>query len=199
MMPVIKICDNCGIEFEVVHKKRLENKHLFCCRKCESEYRIKNNPNWVPCVVCGKLTYKKPYEQRKNKQGFCCSSECVGVLRQELYRGKQNPNYGNKGSKNPIWKTDRRISPYGYILIRKEDHPFKNYDGFVFEHRLVAEQFLLTDENSIEIDGNHYLSPDYVVHHKDGNKQNNSVDNLEIMTLAEHTRYHRKKKKQLAS
>ncbi len=35
------------------------------------------------------------------------------------------------------------------------------------------------------------LSADEVVHHIDGNKQNNSIDNLMLMTRSEHTRLHR--------
>jgi len=34
------------------------------------------------------------------------------------------------------------------------------------------------------------LSRYEVVHHKDGNKQNNSIDNLELKTLPEHSREH---------
>jgi len=38
------------------------------------------------------------------------------------------------------------------------------------------------------------LSRHDVVHHKDGNHENNSVENLEIMSLSEHSRMHNKGK-----
>jgi hypothetical protein len=95
---------------------------------------------------------------------------------------------------NSSWKSDEKISVYGYRLIRCLDHPFKNGDDFVFEHRLVAEKYLLNDENSIEINGKRYLRPELVVHHIDKNKLNNSVDNLVIMTRSEHTSMHTTKR-----
>jgi hypothetical protein len=79
--------------------------------------------------------------------------------------GENNPNYGNKGSKNPLWKSDEKINSYGYKKIRCLDHPFKDCDGFVMEHRLVAEKYLLNDKNSIEVNGTRYLKPEYDVHH----------------------------------
>ncbi len=129
------------------------------------------------------------------QQHICCSKECVGKLRETIYLGKDNPNYGNTGSKNPMWKSDEKISYYGYKLIRCPEHPFKNIDGFVFEHRLVAEKYLLTEENSVEINGIRYLSPQYLVHHKDHNKLNNTPENLLILTPSDHMRLHRKDRK----
>lgn len=39
------------------------------------------------------------------------------------------------------------------------------------------------------------LRSDEVVHHKDGDKSNNSIENLEVMTLSEHSRFHMTGKK----
>ena len=47
------------------------------------------------------------------------------------------------------------------------------------EHRYVMEQYL-----------GRKLSRDEVVHHKDGNKENNDIENLELMSLSEHSRQH---------
>lgn len=104
--------------------------------------------------------------------------------------GENNHQYGIRGNKNASWKSDRKISVYGYVLIRQPEHPFANVDGFVFEHRLVVEQYLLTEENSVEIDGKRYLRPDLVIHHIDHNRQNNIPENLRVMTRSEHARLH---------
>ena len=47
------------------------------------------------------------------------------------------------------------------------------------EHRFIMEQHL-----------GRKLASDEVVHHKDGNKQNNSIENLVIMPRSEHSREH---------
>lgn len=47
------------------------------------------------------------------------------------------------------------------------------------EHRYVMERYL-----------GRQLARDEVVHHKDGDKSNNEIDNLELMSLSEHTRQH---------
>lgn len=189
---IIKIipCANCGADVEIRHKNRLKAKNICCSKKCIGELLKKNNPNYIPCVVCGTTFYCKPSARVKN--GNCCSKECLAQHRQVIFLGDKNPNYGNRGSDNPIWKSDEKISYYGYRLIRMPNHPFANCDGFVFEHRLIAEQYLLTYDTAIIVDGKRYLSPNYIVHHKDKNKLNNNVDNLEIMKLGEHSSMHNK-------
>ena len=93
---------------------------------------------------------------------------------------------------NASWKSDERISSYGYRLIRMPEHYFANCDGFVFEHRLVAEKYLLNDQNSVIINGVRYLSPEYAVHHIDEDRLNNNVDNLIVMAKGQHVSMHNK-------
>ena len=52
-----------------------------------------------------------------------------------------------------------------------------------------------TEENSIEINGKKYLKKEYTVHHKDMNRKNNKLSNLQVMTLKEHTSLHAKTRK----
>lgn len=69
-------------------------------------------------------------------------------------------------------------------------------EGYVLEHRLVMERWLLQNDPASKFleyrDGHLILSPDYVVHHRDEDKANNSIDNLECLTPAEHARVHSK-------
>lgn len=187
-------CDCCGKDFVCEHLERLNHKHHFCSKQCEGQYKKEHNPNYFPCPICGTLVYVKPHLQN-NAHPHCCSMECLRKLRAEIYLGENNPNYGNRGSKNPIWKSDTKVSPYGYILVRCPDHPFANCDGFVFEHRLVAEKYLLTEENSVIVDGTRYLSPKYDVHHIDFNRQNNDVSNLLVITKGDHMKLHHQLRK----
>lgn len=144
------------------------------------------------CPICRKQFHLKPSRLKKIKTNSCCSKECYREWKRIQMSGEKNHQFGLKGDKNPTWTSDRHLSRYGYWQIRSLDHPFRDQQDFVLEHRLVAEQYLLTDENSVEIDGKRYLSPDYVVHHIDFNRLNNDPSNLVVMTKGEHQSFHAK-------
>jgi HNH endonuclease len=96
--------------------------------------------------------------------------------------------HGNKfkpGSENPKWTSGRYNDSKGYAMVQCLGHPKANVHGYVYEHILVIEGYL-----------SRHLNPDIeVVHHIDGNKQNNDISNLQIMTRGEHTQYHAKLRK----
>ena len=137
----------------------------------------------------------KPSRLSKKHKHTYCSIECHRQAKKIYMLGKQNHQYGLLGDKNPTWKSNERISSYGYKLIRDLTHPFANSDGFVFEHRLIAEKELLNNTNSVVINNKKYLSKDYVVHHIDFNRLNNQINNLRVMKRNEHTYLHWKLRK----
>lgn len=77
------------------------------------------------------------------------------------------------------WKGGR-IVQNGYYMVRCPNHP-KAMLGYVYEHRLVMEQHI-----------GRYLEKDEIVHHKNRDKQDNRLENLEILTPSEHNKVHRK-------
>lgn len=100
------------------------------------------------------------------------------------------------GSLNPAWKpAEKRASyvhPAGYKRVPVDGHPFGSRGNRnIFEHRLVMENYLRTNQPEhpglIEVDGKKFLSPRWIVHHKNGIKTDNRVDNLEVLY---HTRHH---------
>lgn len=146
---------------------------------------------WLNCTcdVCGKKFHRKP-SQIALRAGHYCSLKCHYQAKKTYMQGEGNHQFGLKGRANATWKSDIRKTSLGYIQIRKLDHPFRDKAGFVFEHRLVAEEYLLTAENSVEIGGKRYLKPEYVVHHKNFDRQDNRHENLAVMTHAEHQALH---------
>lgn len=187
------ICDNCGKPFQCQLWRIEKRKNIFCSKKCEGEYRKAQTPLNCVCEICGKKFHAKPCHINKGFGKFC-SKECMAKDKEESMKGENNHQYGLKGNLNASWISDEKISYYGYKLIRCLDHPFKNSDDMVFEHRLIAEEYLLNDENSIEYNGEKYLSPKYTVHHIDFNRLHNEKNNLQVMPRCEHMSMHHKLK-----
>lgn len=72
------------------------------------------------------------------------------------------------GDKHHNWKGGKRINKHGYVLLRVPLHPFQQ-NGYVQEHRLVMETYL-----------NRYLDKTETVHHKNGIRTDNRIENLEL-------------------
>lgn len=187
---VTAICDNCNKPFQCERFRIEQREHLFCSKKCEGEFRKSQTELNCVCEVCGKQYHIKQSHIDKYGSKYC-SKKCQDKARKSYMKGEGNHQFGLKGNKNASWKSDEKISSYGYKLIRCLNHPFANIDGFVFEHRLVAERYLLNEENSVIVGNQKYLSADYVVHHIDFDRLNNDKNNLIVLTLNEHTKLHK--------
>lgn len=91
-------------------------------------------------------------------------------------------NYAS-GPRNAMWKGGRSIASNGYVLVRVgASYHLADVRGYAYEHRIAAE-------NEI----GRKLRPGEQVHHKNGNKQDNRPNNLEVLTFQEHRFHHRQK------
>lgn len=84
-----------------------------------------------------------------------------------------------KGANNPAWKGGK-IKSGGYIRLWIPDHPNADSKGYVAEHRYIMEQIL-----------GRRLEANECVHHIDGDKYNNSPDNLELTNWRDHAIMHK--------
>lgn len=153
------------------------------------------------CDWCGK-EFKNYYSNvRKNKKQFC-SVECQTKWRSIANLGENNPFFGKKhkkevkekqsrymsnkikGSNNPSWNGGRRKSSDGYILVYKPEHPLTGNQNCVREHRLVMEKAL-----------GRYLSVDEIVHHINGIRTDNRIENLMLFeSNSAHRKYHKEQR-----
>jgi hypothetical protein len=68
-------------------------------------------------------------------------------------------------------RTGRTRDSSGYILVHRPAHPRATSLGYVREHRLVVEEHL-----------GRYLTAEENIHHKNGVKDDNRIENLELWT-----------------
>lgn len=83
-----------------------------------------------------------------------------------------------KTSTNNNWKGGVYVAG-GYARVKVKEHPAKDKRGYVLLHRLVMEDYL-----------GRYLKDDEFIHHKDGDKLNNDLSNLELVYPEKHAKEH---------
>ena len=163
------ICDN---EFK---SKRPGQKA--CSRSCNAKYITSLKPKFKPnkCLICGK-------ELRHLSHLKYCSLKCSGIAKRDkkhhLYKG-------------------RKLHSEGYIYILNREHPFSSKEHLILEHRLIMEDWLRTNnpnsEYLVELDGKKYLSKKVIVHHENGFKADNRIENLIVYSShSEHIKEHSK-------
>lgn len=87
----------------------------------------------------------------------------------------KDKNGGSFGNKHPNWQGGRYKNKYGYILVYNPEHPNCNNGGYVREHRLVMEKKI-----------GRYLEKLEIIHHKNGIKDDNRIENLMIVIRKNH-------------
>ena len=84
------------------------------------------------------------------------------------------------GKANARWNGGRWKHPDGYIGVAvPEGHHLRQAHGYAFEHQIVAEETI-----------GRRLNDDEVVHHRNGVRDDNRPENLEVTTRSDHARGH---------
>lgn len=156
------------------------------------------------CIICNKEFGVIPSLNKIQ----CCSTRCAGISRKgkpawnkgkkfseevrkkmsESKKGKISPCKGKKRlnmlrENHPNWKGGRILHSGGYVQIRCPERPTVRHTGYVLEHRLVMEKHI-----------GRYLRPEEIIHHINGVKSDNRIENLTLTTRQDHPHSHKKYK-----
>lgn len=110
--------------------------------------------------ICGKIICDKAKR---------CKS-CNAIQQHSERRFGKVPS----GKKHWKWNNGRTLK-FGYWLILSLNHPYRNARNYVYEHRLIMEKKL-----------GRYLKSTEIVHHINGNKTDNNIQNLFLTSLSKH-------------
>lgn len=78
-----------------------------------------------------------------------------------------------------MWNIKKIISKGDYLYALVPEHPNSTKNGYVLLHRIIMENHL-----------GRLLTTNEIVHHKDHNKKNNVIENLEVLNNREHCKLH---------
>lgn len=119
------------------------------------------------CEHCGKGFERPPYRVRETAARGGAIRFCSITCRGESYRGTAHPAYRNA----------RSITAQGYVLMSRPGAATEQ----VLEHRYVMEQHI-----------GRRLERSEQVHHINGEKTDNRIENLQLTTPGEHNAIHEK-------
>ena len=129
----------------------------------------------LPCADCGKV------RKVQVRRGIPISQRCHPWGAK--HRAVSKPSSWNNREGHPRWKGGRHVTSDGYVQIVVDlDDPMlvmADERGRVYEHRLMVARSLGRPLVSSEI-----------VHHRNGDKQDNRLENLDLTTRTRHSAYH---------
>lgn len=176
-------CKNCRKVFETWLSNIKNGGGIYCSRKCCDIGKSKKKTKVKRCKYCGKK-FKVRLSTIKKGYGKYCSRKCVlsdpqyqRALRKRGFQKGHSYGFGKKrpqcwGDKHWRWKGGRNKQNNGYIMVLARNHPHANRNGYILEHRLVMEKKL-----------RRHLKRWEIVHHKNGIRDDNRIENLELYNI----------------
>jgi hypothetical protein len=153
-------CENCGVDIQ--RRKGAERKHVYCSRECywKSDYR-------------SQLAAQRNYASNPNARQTRPCANCGVEVTRYVSAGQKN-FYCSRGCHNEH-RRRAQIRHDGYVLVLVgRGAPGATKSGHIFEHRKVMQDML-----------GRPLLPAENVHHKNGVKDDNRPENLELWSRSQ--------------
>lgn len=180
-----KVCNNWKV-IGISHKNKDRKLYWKCkCIKCNLEKPIRADTlrinKYVSCLCetvngvlgknFGRVTVIGPITRARKKGEpiiVRCKCNTCGTIQELVKKQLTRTNHSSKGCNCIKFGTKYKDSN-GYISIYLPGHPSANRSGSVLEHRLVMEKKI----------GRQLFSNEHV-HHKNGFRDDNNPENLEL-------------------
>ena len=167
---------------------------FFCSPQCRNKVGSKpRTGSYKPCEWCGTDFYVIKSESATAR--FCSREcrdlgnrvgtefrKCKGCGKKFVFNLKMDrfntgayctrDCYLDHRYQQSIGRTKTRSD--GYVAVRMPDHPFADANGWVMQHRIVMEEKL-----------GRLLLPTENVHHKNGQRDDNRISNLELWVTSQ--------------
>lgn len=202
------VCEYCEKPFSVLNK--VSHRRKTCSKDCQNKhhgrnlemFRESNNkkprkklpPKMTNCVMCN-----KEFEVSRKVSGIklTCSQPCyidlhkqtrrLDIKKEKLQQSLLDYTHINDVAKSLQCSPDvvRRRAKEFDLELPKKNYDYIRYDGY-YNYR--------SELNHRKIYQAHYniiLKPNQPIHHIDGDKLNNDINNLYLTDVSEHTKIHK--------
>lgn len=163
---------------------------------CDDGMRMRDIANMFGCsvsAVCQRLqrmgvkarkSFDYPTTDKLREAWVSIGKRSKGRVVSEEQRAKQSEKMkGRRARSDYEFGGHEKKRPDGYIKVYVPDHPNCTSDGYVMKHILVMERAI-----------GRYIREGECVHHINHKRDDNRIENLQLMSLSDHTAMHNKER-----